>query len=461
MRGDRRLGDEVCDGIVWEPRRSCNVIACSDTVSSPVSHIPSATQHDPSSARTLAEEAKRALIERIAGSNVFRKAPRLRQLLLYVGERSLDEGAEPAKEHEIGQQVFGRPVHYDPGEDNIVRNAARQLRLKIREYFDSEGQAEPWVVEIPKGGYRAVFVERVAAPRQEIDADARAPLASSRTPWWWAAVLAVLLTVSLAINLALWLGAGRPSQQGSTRHLVGALFGQLEQPTRIVIGDFGLFLLGSLRGSQYSLEEYMDRRYLDFEPPPGSPPEIHNFGQMLTTRQMASLGEVNAAFWLYRSLSTESRHPPEVRHARSLVSRDMKRDNLILAGTMSSNPWFRLFDDQLTFRWKGNAFTHQGSGEKFEVSNSAASSGRSYARIAVLPSLSGTGRILLITGINMSAVEAGAEFSSSPEGLQELQRRLAVNIEKDKPYFEAIVESVSADFTPNRHRLAAVVSRNR
>jgi hypothetical protein len=427
-----------------------------------VSHIPPTTLHDPSSARTLTEEAKRALIERIAGSNVFRKAPRLRQLLLYVGERSLDDGAEPAKEHEIGQQVFGRPVHYDPGEDNIVRNAARQLRLKIREYFDSDGQAEPWVVEIPKGGYRAVFVQRVAAPPQEIDADAGTPPASSRTPWWWAAVLAVLLTVSLAINLMLWLGGGgRAAQQGSTRHLVGALFGQLEQPTRIVIGDFGLFLLGSLRGSQYSLEEYMDRRYLDFDPPPGSPPAIHDFGQMLTTRQMASLGEVNAAFLLYRSLSTGSRHPPEVRHARSLVSRDMKRDNLILVGTMSSNPWFRLFDDQLTFRWTGNAFTHQGSGEKFEASNSAASSGRSYARIAVLPSLSGTGRLLLITGMNMSAVEAGAEFASSPEGLQELERRLSVNIEKDKPHFEAIVESVSADFTPNLHRLAAAVSGGR
>ena len=34
-----------------------------------------------------------------------------------------------------------------------MRGAARQLRLKLKEYFDDEGRTESLVIDIPKGGY--------------------------------------------------------------------------------------------------------------------------------------------------------------------------------------------------------------------------------------------------------------------------------------------------------------------
>src|SRR5260370_7428079 len=42
-------------------------------------------------------------------------------------------------------------------EDSSVRVPARQLRLKLHEYFNEEGRNEPLILDIPKGSYAPVF----------------------------------------------------------------------------------------------------------------------------------------------------------------------------------------------------------------------------------------------------------------------------------------------------------------
>jgi hypothetical protein len=51
--------------------------------------------------------------------------------------------------------MLGRQLSVNLGivEDSSVRVHARQLRLKLHEYFDGEGREEPMIVEIPKGAY--------------------------------------------------------------------------------------------------------------------------------------------------------------------------------------------------------------------------------------------------------------------------------------------------------------------
>ena len=69
-------------------------------------------------------DEKRALIDRIAGSAQFRRSARLRDFLLYVGAQSLKDGCPDIHEQEIGAKVFGKPLAYDRGQDNIVRVSA-------------------------------------------------------------------------------------------------------------------------------------------------------------------------------------------------------------------------------------------------------------------------------------------------------------------------------------------------
>src|SRR3954452_24737044 len=83
-------------------------------------------------------EECRALVQRIEGSNTFQKSPRLREFLLFVCERYLEGDRDSLREQSIGQAVFRKPVGYDPVADNVVRVQARQLRLKLEQYFVHE-----------------------------------------------------------------------------------------------------------------------------------------------------------------------------------------------------------------------------------------------------------------------------------------------------------------------------------
>lgn len=57
------------------------------------------------------------------------------------------------KEYVVGCEVFSRKQSFDPRMDPIVRVEAGRLRLRIREYYETEGQRDEVVIELPKGSY--------------------------------------------------------------------------------------------------------------------------------------------------------------------------------------------------------------------------------------------------------------------------------------------------------------------
>ncbi len=109
---------------------------------------------DPAGSATDAE-AIRLQLERILASKIFFPAQRSQAFLRYVVEKSI-AGTVP-KEYEIALEVFERRADYDPTVDATVRVEASRLRNRIREYYDTQGKHDPILIEIPKGGYSAVF----------------------------------------------------------------------------------------------------------------------------------------------------------------------------------------------------------------------------------------------------------------------------------------------------------------
>jgi hypothetical protein len=90
----------------------------------------------------------------------------------------------------IGHRVFGRPADYNSGDDSIVRTEARNLRLRLERYFAGEGEGEPILVEIPRGGYLPVFrlrSDRLASPPQPAPS-APPQSAITRRRWLWMAI---------------------------------------------------------------------------------------------------------------------------------------------------------------------------------------------------------------------------------------------------------------------------------
>ena len=105
----------------------------------------------------LLRDERWQLVQRILASSPFQKSGRLRDLLQYITEQTIRGYAHELTEQHIGEALFHKPAGYSPLEDSSVRVHARQLRLKLHEYFDGVGREEPLIIEIPKGAYAPTF----------------------------------------------------------------------------------------------------------------------------------------------------------------------------------------------------------------------------------------------------------------------------------------------------------------
>lgn len=139
-------------------------------------------------------------LDRVLASEGFASSPRLVRLLRYIVEKSVAGNREALKEYSIGLDVFDRDPSFDPKVDSIVRSTARQLRLKLAQYYQTDGQNRPMRIVLPKGSYVAEFQERIAADAEP--APPRSQTASFRPRYFALALLALVMVaaVSLALN---------------------------------------------------------------------------------------------------------------------------------------------------------------------------------------------------------------------------------------------------------------------
>jgi len=164
-------------------------------------------------------EQCRALVDRILESDEFRRTSRLRDFLRYVVERKLAGAPQDVTEVLIGQAVFGRPASYNPGEDSIVRTEARSLRQRLERYFSSDGSDEPFVLEIPRGGYLPIFRPR-NPPDAEVAPSPGSPFTRRRILW---------ATGGLAASLtAIWVAVSRQRDPAAVRNTSGRPAGAVE-----------------------------------------------------------------------------------------------------------------------------------------------------------------------------------------------------------------------------------------
>ncbi len=105
-------------------------------------------------------ESIREQIRKIVSSRGVIQSKRLVRFLNFVVEQALAGKSEQLSEYLIGVEVYERPSSFDPQIDTIVRSEARRLRLKLRQYYDTEGAYDPILIEMPKGAYAPIFHER-------------------------------------------------------------------------------------------------------------------------------------------------------------------------------------------------------------------------------------------------------------------------------------------------------------
>ena len=408
-------------------------------------------------------EERRALIERVAASEHFRRSARLRDFLLYVGNQSLKNGHADINEQDVGAHVFGRSPSYDRSQDNIVRVNATELRKRIDTYFATEGAHETLILEIPRGGYKPLFHRRVpvadeqpAPPREQLtpalpttieDSPVAPASPRSTTHFFWAA--ACLLLAATCI----YLFQQNRTMRTATSPLEGkpALasfwgdFLRFHRQTDVILPDDSLSLIEDLVGHPISLGDYLNRNFMrQIEQSNLSPERKYDLDQVFS-HNLVTFGGVRAAQEALAFIPASS--STNLTLSRYYVADEIKKNNVIIIGGKKANPWVHLFEDRMNFvtdfdyvqsgAFVSNLKPKPGEQSTYGVSyDSNALVG--YSVITYLPNPSHTGNAVILAGTDSDATDAAAEFLTSEENMEKFQNTLHV---KTLPYFEVLLKT--------------------
>ena len=142
-------------------------------------------------------------IDLIIKSHSLRGSESLCKLLQYLAKQSLDHPDAPLKEYQIATEVYARPSDFDPQSDSTIRVQAGRLRLKLAEYYATEGATDPILVKIPKGSYHLTFEARPIEPPQTQTVSLLQPRRSdavATVPAFWR-IAVILLLAGLTTSL--------------------------------------------------------------------------------------------------------------------------------------------------------------------------------------------------------------------------------------------------------------------
>jgi adenylate cyclase len=105
----------------------------------------------------LSVEEIRSQLDRILRHPEFVATKRMRNLFTHLVEETLAGNARTLKGYTIAIDVFGRDEDFDAARDPVVRVQASRLRQALERYYFIAGGDDPIRIDIPKGGYAAVF----------------------------------------------------------------------------------------------------------------------------------------------------------------------------------------------------------------------------------------------------------------------------------------------------------------
>jgi hypothetical protein len=400
----------------------------------------------------------RELIERVAASPQFQKSKRLRDLLLYLAERALNDPNCTLHEQEIGVDVLGRPTDYDTSHDTLVRVLVSQLRKKLNEHFAAEGHDEPVIIEVPKGSYLPVFRPRPedfprteAAPLKPVFA--MRPLAGG--------MLAGMLLMALvwgtfsALQSKSVGGAGRPD--------VDAFWGQVlgnGQATNLVMSDVNLLEFENSIGHSVPLPEYEGHEFDQLAEEYLRDPDQRALARRFISRAPTAVPDALMARDL-GVIAAAKRVPLNVISARSLASSVVESQNVILLGSFRGNPWVGLFEDQLAFQTD-----YQETPASVRFLNRSPMPGEQpwyraewrregYCRVVYRPNLKRTGTTMLISGSDVVSTEGGARFVTAEEWMRLLRQKLGLKTAEPFPYFEVLLRTKIVNNTVPSFELVA------
>lgn len=397
--------------------------------------------------RAQSSERERCLvqIDKLVNSQVIHGSESLCKLLRYLAEHALDHPGSPLKEYQIATEVFGRPHDFDPQHDSTIRVQAGRLRLKLAEYYSTEGADDHLVVEVPKGTYVVSFHHRDAAPAKTRPAGwrllDRKGVVDRRAPRQWpivTVILSVLLAAAVAtIVLLLVNGNAARSRSAKGNELAPAAFSAFWKG--FVVGPeepWVIFSNGAFVGRPETGMRYFD--------------STHDSRDAILDHY-TGVGEVLAVHALDRTFGLLHRQI-RVKRGSLLSLDDVKNNDMIFVGSPAENLTLREIPNSQDFVFrrldsgprKGDlsiANIHPQSGEAgyWVGSPSHAVLSEDYSVIALVRGLNPAKSVLILAGTTTIGTQAAVEYVCQQNSLEELLRRLPVDGTGELKPFEAVL----------------------
>jgi hypothetical protein len=322
---------------------------------------------------------------------------------------------------------------------------------------------------MPVGGYVPVFVhvsesgvsqesQRLPAPASIETQSAVAPpdrsehgLAPGRDWKGWLLRASLLTTYSAALIFLTWTAQARFRKShrplGPADALWSAVFNGTAD-TYIVPADAGFNLLEDLSHRPLPLADYMKGGYLDL---PLAGVDAHTAADM-RSQEFTSFVDLQIVAGL---AGLPEYHPQRtfLRFPRELRLDDLKNANAVLIGSVDSNPWAAIAENSANFRivyhqaMEGativNAHPERGEAVSY-ASHWNEPAHETFALIAFLPNLDGSGHLLLLQGLDVAGTQAAAETLFHPAAIAPILSQ-ATRPDGSLRFFEILLRATSLD----------------
>jgi hypothetical protein len=382
-------------------------------------------------------------IDKLVNSHVLHGSESLCKLLRYLAKHVLDHPGLPIKEYQIATEVFGRSADFDPQLDSMVRVQAGRLRVKLAEYYGSDGAEDPVVVELPKGTYVLSFHHRAAgSARAHLPGTSANHVAGTTPRRNWIIVtslLAALLIISLIAMLSM-VSNRNPAQAGIALDSNG------------VSGAFRVFWGNFISGQEepwviFSNAKFVGRpevglRYYDASKDNSNAPIFDHY---------TGVGEVLAVHeldYLFATLHRQIR----VKRGSLFSLDDAKNNNLIFVGSPLENLTLLEIPGTQEFVFhrvesgprKGDPEiinVHPRPGELKEFLGTPGNQPlvEDYGLIGLVGGLNPGQAVLILAGNTTMGTQAAVEYVCRKNSVEELLLRLSVSQSGQLKPFEAVI----------------------
>ncbi len=269
---------------------------------------------------------QRTELERVLNSPQFRRAQKLKQFLNVTCNYHFRNQSQEITEFLIAAEAFGKGSDFDPSQDSLVRVQAREVRRRLKEYYQNEGKDSRIVLDFPVGQYAPVFTLKDAL-QPVPEAEALAPVLPPPAQPLYFKRFGLALTATAILGGLLMFAFDRVTgmSHSASAKATDSLTPRVKSLwDRFLTSDVPTLLVLSNPDTETC-------------PDPKDPAQAAS-GVSGCAGQYTGMGEA-VALHLITNLFKNANKPLTVKQSRMVTADDINHYNMILLGGRSVNVW--------------------------------------------------------------------------------------------------------------------------